>query len=289
MILRSLRKVKGFVRLFLHKKYASFRKSMLGPYAVGIVYETQNGYLINTVQDVEIGRSLGFKGAYDISAIEFLKKYIQTKDSIYLIGSHIGALLIPLSKCCKQVYAYEANPDTFKLLNFNIALNGIQNVGTHNFAVGDSKRTIEFYSNSVNSGGSKMKPAKDHYYYNYDAPKTIQVPMLSLDAHVAQTKQEKPDGLIVDIEGSEYFALKGMQDALKHSHFLYIEYMPHHLDNVSQVSNAQFFELILPHYSKVIFMKDKTHPLVLKDSAAFMQKVDAMRAAQLSDDLLFLK
>ncbi len=290
MLLRLLRKLKGRFRLFLQKRYARFRKYILGEFAIGVVYDTKNGYLINSVQDVEIGRSLGFKGAYDYSVIEFLKTGIRSTDAIYVIGAHIGSLLIPLSASAGKVFAYEANPDTFKLLNFNIAINGLHTVTAHQMAVGDSTRKVKFYTNSVNSGGSKIKPAKTHYYYTYDNPKTIEVQMKSLDEHVRETRQAKPDGLIVDIEGSEFVALKGMQECLERSHFLYIEYMPHHLENVAMVSNEDFFALILPHYSKVRFMKDREKSIDLRTHKEdFLKKVASMRKEEKSDDLLFSK
>jgi len=43
------------------------------------------------------------------------------------------------------------------------------------------------------------------------------------------------DLIFVDIEGSEYFAFKGMQKIFKQSKVLITEFVPHHLKNVSSV------------------------------------------------------
>ena len=55
----------------------------------------------------------------------------------------------------------------------------------------------------------------------------------------------------MDIEGSEYFALKGMQDILSKSKLLVVEFLPCHLDNVSSVTVEQFLSVIEPHFSKL--------------------------------------
>jgi hypothetical protein len=53
----------------------------------------------------------------------------------------------------------------------------------------------------------------------------------------------------MDIEGSEYFALGGMQHILSLASVLFIEFIPHHLRDVSAVSVDQLLERISPHFS----------------------------------------
>ena len=55
----------------------------------------------------------------------------------------------------------------------------------------------------------------------------------------------------MDIEGSEYFALQGMQEILSKCKLLVIEFLPHHLKNVSGVTVEQFLSGIEPHFSRV--------------------------------------
>ncbi|MGH7427267.1 MAG: hypothetical protein ACREJ4_02740, partial [Candidatus Methylomirabilaceae bacterium] len=52
----------------------------------------------------------------------------------------------------------------------------------------------------------------------------------------------------MDIEGSEYFALQGMQKILAHARVLVVEFLPHHLKNVSGVTVEQFLSVIPPHF-----------------------------------------
>ena len=52
----------------------------------------------------------------------------------------------------------------------------------------------------------------------------------------------------MDIEGSEFFALKGMEKTLQRVRSLIIEFIPHHLENVAGVSVANFLAPITFHF-----------------------------------------
>lgn len=276
---------------FLKKRiFSAVRKRVLGKFAKGVIYDTANGRLAAPLEDVSIGKTLGFKGAYDGPAIEALAKLLRKDDVLYVIGTHIGALFVPLAKSCREVIGYEANPETYQFACTNTQLNGLHNVRIFNLAAGDSARKIEFYQSRCNSGGSKIKPLNDSYLYNYDSPATIEVEMVSIDAHASVERLPDPCGIIVDIEGAEYLALKGMQSALAKTRFLYIEFVPHHLDNVAGVSNADFFEQILRHFSTVRFMHNHAATIDLKKGVGdFREFVDDFRLRGVSDDLLFMK
>lgn len=277
----------GFIK---QRIFSALRRRVLGSYAQGVVYQTANGLLAAPLEDVTIAKTLGFKGGYDTREIDELRKLILPGDIINVVGTHIGALLIPLASSCKEVIGYEANPDTYKYVKINVQLNAAKNIRLYNLAIGDRARTVEFYQNISNSGGSKIKPVKDHYFYTYDSPKTIEVPMVSLDEHIVSEQLPSPNGIIMDIEGAEFVALKGMTRALVEIRFLYIEYVPHHLDNVSGVSSQEFFDLIMPHFQTVRFIRNQDRPIDLrKDESTFRGIIKEKHAQGHSDDLLFAK
>ncbi len=270
--------------------FSSLRQRVLGPYAQGVMYRTANGLLAAPLEDVSVGKSLGFKGGYDTGEIRELQKMVLPGDTIYVVGTHIGALLIPLAKTCKKIVGYEANPDTYTYVRLNAHMNDATNVRLYNLAVGDSTRKIEFYQNRSNSGGSKIKPQTDQYFYTYDSPKTIEVPMISLDDHIRAEQLPSPNGIIMDIEGAEHLALKGMPQTLARARFLYIEYVPHHLQNVSGVTNDEFFAHLLPHFDEVRFMRSRPGAINLKSNLQeFKTVMDGYFQAGQSDDLLFTK
>lgn len=275
-------------KFLIFKVLVKIRKIILGNHSVGVIYETKNGIIASPIEDMTIGRHLGFTGNWDISEIDQLLLLINAEDNIYFLGTHIGTLLIPLSKKCKWVVGYEANPDIFRYLNLNICINEIKNISLFNYAVGDIKKKIKFYKNKINTGGSKIKPIKDSFLYNYDNPELVEIDMISLDDHIASEKLPLPNCIIVDIEGAEYFALKGMQKTLEKIRLLYIEYVPHHLKNVSNVSNQDFIDLIVPYFDSVKFVRTKKEINIKIASNELTAYLDLLSAKNLSDDLLFL-
>ncbi len=270
-------------------KFKSYlRKRLFGHYAMGVIYNTKNGNIIAPIDDLMVGKKLGFYGEYDISEVNTIKEFIAPENTIYVVGTHWGTLLLPLSKYCDEIIGYEANPSTFYFLENNVLINKINNATIFNKAVGDLSRKVSFYMSKINSGGSKIVPKKDRYMYRYDNPETVEVDMISLDEHILENKLPKANGIIMDIEGAEFYALQGMTNTLKHSNFLYIEYVPHHLENVSNTDNEVFFNLILPYYNTVKFMNNKAKVFDLnKDTSKFFEYVNKLKTNGKSDNLLF--
>jgi FkbM family methyltransferase len=164
---------------------------------------------------------------------------------VLIVGAHIGAIAIPLSQQCGDLTAIEANPDTFQLLETNILLNKANNIKALNVAANDRTESVKFVANRANSGGSKRMPKIKHSMYFYDSPRIVDVPAASLDEFLPL---HKFDLVIMDIEGSEYFALKGMQKILQSANALFIEFLPHHLKNVAGVTVTEFLKYISPHF-----------------------------------------
>ena len=81
--------------------------------------------------------------------------------------------------------------------------------------------------------------------YEYDNPKSIQLDSVVLDEYL---EDNKFDLVLIDIEGSEYFAMKGMQKILSGCNTLVVEFLPHHLENVAGVSVEQFFSVLPNHF-----------------------------------------
>jgi FkbM family methyltransferase len=219
--------------------FSRIRHLALGKYATGILYTTENGLLIAAADDAAVGRKLAFQGRYNPEALEGLRRLITKESTVCFVGCHIGSLLVPVAGLARSVVGYEANPFTYRLLEMNVKINNLQNVSLFNKAVGDREGTIEFYASRVNPGGSKIKPKIDKFAYRYDKPQTILADVVTLDAH----SNGEFDVIVMDIEGSEYFALKGMQNTLRRCRHLQIEYVPHHLENVSGVSNEEFLSV----------------------------------------------
>lgn len=204
-------------------------------------------YLIDP-DDCFIGKALRENGKYSETQLSLVKSLIDAQDKLLIVGAHIGTFAIPLSKECQSVTAIEANPVTFELLKKNILLNNCNNCYPYNFAAHDTNSDIEFLLNTHNTGGSKRKPKISKEMYYYDNPEIISIPGKKLDDEFENCDF---DLIIMDIEGSEYFALKGMTNILSRTSCLIIEFLPHHLKYVSNVNLNQFYD-VLSSFSNMV-------------------------------------
>jgi FkbM family methyltransferase len=267
-----------------HKKVAEvsfFTRKMLGPYTKALLIDTQEGLYATDPEDYEVGWRLRKEGKFEPEQLNFLKGMINAESKVLVVGAHIGTIAIPLSRICAYTAAIEANPDTFRLLELNIKLNNLKNCDAFNIAANDESKDISFLISKSNSGGSKRKPIVDQYIYNYDSPEEIKIPGVSLDEYF---NGQTFDLIIMDIEGSEYFALKGMRKLLSAASILVIEFLPHHLKNISGVTVNEFLSTLPPY-------KSLTVPSLNKKAAAdeFQDVLNYMYDNNMDDNAIIFK
>ncbi|HEY0121505.1 MAG TPA: FkbM family methyltransferase [Rhizobium sp.] len=228
---------------------ATVRKNRMmsfGPYARGLLIEGKRGLFVVDPEDSSVTGWLLSEGTYAENELALASSFLGSKSDVLIVGTHIGALAIPLSKQCKSMDVVEANPDTQRLLKANLLLNECANVTLHPIAASDSRDPISFLKNRDNSGGSKRKPLVDHVHYVYDEPEVVTLDAWPLDQRLGDKSY---DLIIMDIEGSEYFALKGMPKILTNARAMAIEFLPHHIKDVAGVSIADFCQLLQPNFN----------------------------------------
>lgn len=278
-----MRQLTGYLKLFAWSFIGKVHKALVGANTVAIVTRTGQGLFATDPEDMGVGRELRKLGSYRDDELQRVLGYIGSNDNVLIVGTHVGTMVIPIARHCKTVAAIEANPDTFSLLEMNLRLNDARNVQAYNIAASDKAESIEFVSSRVNSGGAKRMPKIREFQYFYDSPKTISVPAYPLDEHL---KGQTFSLVFMDIEGSEYFALKGMQTILANAQTLSVEFIPHHLRNVSGVSLRDFLDLIAPHFEHLLI--PSLNSRVTK--AGFLPALQAMfDQDQVDDGLIFTK
>jgi FkbM family methyltransferase len=257
-----------------------------GPQARGILVETSHGLFVVDPEDGYIARGLLNEGVYCDSEYQFAKSLISKGSNVLVVGAHIGAHAVRLAKDCNSLVAIEANPKTFALLQANFRLNQSDNAAAYNIAASDSAGAIKFLANRDNSGGSKRMPATLAIGYVYDDPEVIEVSTVALDDLLSPSF----DFILMDIEGSEYFALKGMQRILGACSALSVEFRPHHLIDVANVTAAEFMAMILPHF-QWMYLPDSGAPGgTVFAKVEILQKTEAMyQAGENHDGIFFFK
>jgi FkbM family methyltransferase len=231
-----------------------FTKKSLGKYTFAVLAQTNSGIFAVDPEDLAVGRSLLRHGNWCNEEYTQISQYVNSNSTVLFVGAHIGSLVIPVAKDCGKVVAIEANPNTFELLKINITLNKISNCELLNLAANDRVESLPFLLNRLNSGGSKREPKVKKEMYYYDNPDYIKVEAAPLDDRLNESYY---DLIMMDIEGSEYFALKGMQKILSCSKVLQIEFVPHHLKYVSGIEVDDYLSLISPHFDRLYIPSKK--------------------------------
>lgn len=268
-------------KLLAKRLAGALTKAMLGPHVRALVVESEGGQFAVDPEDYGVGRQLRMFGKYGVQEMERLMPYLGPDRRVLVVGAHVGTLAIPVARRSKEVVAIEANPASYKLLLTNIALNAAANCRAINVAASEKDETIEFLLSRANSGGSKRAPRTRKYMYYYDRPETISVRAVSLDALLVG---ETFDVIVMDIEGSEYFALRGMQALLAKSQVLVTEFVPHHLKYVSGTTVDQFLSVITPHFPRVTI---PSRNAVLESSECARLLQDMYDRGQDDDGIIF--
>jgi len=275
--------MKQRLRILINYLTGLLTKKLNGQYIYALIVKTDNGLFAVDPEDSVVGRQLRVNGSYGTGELDIFRKFCTPDSKVLIVGAHIGSLAIPISRLCKEVVAIEANPYTYSLLQKNISLNEVSNCQALNIAASNKNETIQFLLNRSNSGGSKRVPLNKEYMYYYDNPKEISVDAYNLDEYI---KRDDFDMIIMDIEGSEYFALQGMQKILSNTELLMIEFLPHHLRNVSGVSVEQFLSLITPHFSSLTI---PTKNITVDSQHFYSHLMDMYNNNQEDEGLIFRK
>lgn len=265
---------------FLKTRKSRKISKSLGTNIRAIITQSSNGLFAVDPEDLEVGEKLR-KGGFGLDEIERIKSLISDDSRVLIVGSHIGSLVIPISRHCKEVVAIEANPKTYELLSLNLRLNNIENVVSHNIAASEKTEIITFFLNTVNSGGSKRAPKQSHFMYEYDSPERVEIQAHALDTHLSN---HAFDLVLMDIEGSEFFALKGMPKILQECKSLIVEFLPHHLRNVAGVDAQTFLQQIPERFTKVTIPSQNV-TLSREEAQAFLLKM--FRDEKGDDGLIF--
>jgi predicted nucleotidyltransferase len=120
-----------------------------------------------------------------------------------------------------------------------------------------------------------MPIIKDYKYFS-DNPTILKVEARKLD----DTLKNNFDLIVMDIEGSEYFALKGMKKILSHAKHLIVEFLPHHLKNVSGVSVKEFLKVIDPYFNSLYIPSKK----ITVNKSNFLKILENMYNSEESDE-----
>lgn len=173
-------------------------------------------------------------GFWEKHLYDIYSKFITPESTIIDAGANIGFHTVNFAKYGKQVYAFEPQSTIFNLLSTNILLNGVSDkVKQYRLGLGDKKTKLYMESES--------KYMENDSIYNFggrgltkDISDSEEVNLIKWDDEFSHI--DKVDFIKIDIQGSEIYALKGMEKMLiKDKPWMLLENYgiePDHKDNL---------------------------------------------------------
>lgn len=144
----------------------------------------------------------------DWEEFNLIKKYLKQNDTVFDIGSNMGFYTIWMSKFLVQgkIHAFEPDPENFKRLQKNIALNNFQNlVEANQSAVSDVDGELWFTSGLDG----------ENHIVDLNLQNTLSIKSQKLDSYVYQHHISTSIAYMkIDVEGFEYAVLKGANSIL---------------------------------------------------------------------------
>jgi FkbM family methyltransferase len=183
---------------------------------MNIISEYKYGKVIYNSNDYYIGNCISEYGEYCDDEIILLSSLINKNDVVLDIGANIGLMTLPFSKMVGfdgKVISFEPQPEIFRILCGNVAINNMRNVETYNLAVGDSQKVINVpildYTKPNNFGGIRLSEKNG-----------INVNQIRLD----DLSFDKLNLMKIDVETMEINVLNGAYYTIKkHRPILYVE------------------------------------------------------------------
>lgn len=148
---------------------------------------------------------------YESAEQEIFKQIISKGDVVFDIGANIGihtALFSFLVGDEGRVMAFEPIDLIFERLQAMVNFNGLKNVFIYNVAAGDSCTETFVPFSPINIGGTTLSDSKS------EEGTGKKVKVVRLDSFFPSEAVQRLDFIKIDVEGYEYFALKGMEALL---------------------------------------------------------------------------
>ena len=150
-----------------------------------------------------------FKKKQDAHELDILKRLIADNDVVIDIGANIGFYCEYLSNCVGEsgkVFAFEPDRLNFNRLKQNTI--NLKNVSVYNKAVSSQIETLKLYASPLLNVDHRTFPIDD-------SSESYEVEAVSIDSFV--NNSFAVNFIKMDIQGFEYFALKGMEQTIKNN------------------------------------------------------------------------
>jgi len=155
----------------------------------------------------------------EIKLTKFLLQMADEEKVFFDIGAHYGffsRLYSFLVQGKSNVYSFEPSSKSFSILEKNCK--GFGNITCFNKLVSDTPGEKSFHELSAKYSeynSIKVDQYLDQPWFDIEQVKTRKIESISIDHWIKSGKIKAPQIIKIDVEGSEEFVLKGMQETLE--------------------------------------------------------------------------
>jgi FkbM family methyltransferase len=184
---------------------------MVRPTGIEII-ETIYGTFFSWAGDL-FSEQLKTYSAHTRNELAMLRSFLRCGDNVVDIGAHIGTFCIPFTRFIGEqgrVYAFEANPDNYALLERNIQANGLHE-RIHPVCAVVSETSGSFKKMLPTGGNSGM-----YYFLDGHHAADGELSSINVDRWMAQNASGLPLHLIkIDTEGAEVNMLRACKGIIE--------------------------------------------------------------------------
>jgi len=152
---------------------------------------------------------VSYFGSFEPFETEIVKKLIKIGNNVLDIGANIGYFSLIFAKLVGnngRVYAFEPEPENFRILKKNLEINHYNNTMAIQKAISDKNHTIKLFLGENTSTHS--------IYQSSETSAFIDIESIKLD-DFSDIQNKRIDFIKIDIEGAEIDAFKGMKNVLQ--------------------------------------------------------------------------
>lgn len=172
---------------------------------------TRLGHQITAFCNDHVGDKIAQHGLYEPENLELLLDLIgKIPNPVVLdIGANIGNHTLAFATRAASVHAFEPIPAIYRLLQDNVAANGLVHVHTHPLALSDTAGTATIYMVRQGNFGASS------FDQRAEGVDPVEVHKQTGDEFVRQQGIGRIDFIKIDVEAHEVFVLRGLMNTLK--------------------------------------------------------------------------
>ena len=246
-----------------HEKFISGSPTgELLPYQSKIVIDKGAGIFAFPEYDKVMSDYITRHGIWEPSEQLWIRKNVSPGFTVLNVGANVGVHSIVASKCVGnegRVVAFECHPEIFQLLGLNLAANGVTNTKALSIAIDEFGGLGRLYCSENNSGDNRLVDSNELGTKFYDITK------IRLETY-CELENLSPEVIIMDIQGLELPAIRGLGNRLSVGGKILFEFTPSWADPNTDVAKGQLQEILqLGYQLRILGDHGNDSPITVED------------------------